>query len=94
MKIFENPTVFYSNHSAALKIARYIILFISFINKLNLKLVKISDYIQKFNIIFKHKFGKQHIVLDVLFHFPIDNIENKLKTKNELNVLFTASLIE
>lgn len=51
-------------------------------------------YIQKFNIVFKHKFGKQHIVPDVLFRFPMKSTKNQLKTNKELNVLFTASLIE
>lgn len=51
----KNATIFYTNHEAALKIVRQTILFILSRYKLSLKLIKAFNYIQRFNIILKHK---------------------------------------
>ena len=60
-------TVIYTDHGAALGIAKQTSLTTSSTDKLNLRLVRASDYIQRFrNIEFRHKPGKQHVVPDAL----------------------------
>lgn len=73
METAKNTIIFYTNYGAVLKIAKQIILFTSFIDKFNLRFIRASNYIQKFSIVLKHKFGKQHIIFDVLFCVPTDN---------------------
>lgn len=87
-------TIFYTDHGAALGIARQTTLSTSSTDKLNLRLMRASDYIQRFNIILKHKPGKQHIVPDALSRLPTDNAEYRLGAEGELDVLFTTSLVE
>ena len=50
-----------------MQIARQIILFISFIDKLNLRLIKISQYLSNFNLIIRYKINKSNIVFNALF---------------------------
>ena len=57
--------VIYIDHEAILNIAKQIILIINFIDKFNLRLVKIFDYLQRFNLEIRHKSNKQHIVSNV-----------------------------
>jgi hypothetical protein len=57
----------YTDHGAALGIARQTTLTTASTAKLNLRLVRASEYIQRFrNLCFRHKPGKQHIVPDAL----------------------------
>lgn len=90
----KDATTFYTDHGAALGIAKQTALSISSTDKLNLRLIRASDYIQRFNIILKHKPGKQHIVSDALSRLPTDNKEEKLGQEGELDVLFTAALVK
>ena len=90
----KGPTIFYTDHGAALSIARQTTLSTSSTDKLNLRLVRASDYVQRFNIILRHKPGKQHTVPDALSRLPTDNSEQKLGSYGELDVLFTTSLVE
>ena len=67
------------------------------IDKLNLRLVRASNYIQRFNLDIRHKSNKQHIVSDVLSRLVSDNINASVIRnfdENELDALFTISLIE
>ena len=60
-------TIVYTDHGAALGISKQTTLTTSSTAKLNLRLVRASDYIQRFrNLHFRHKPGKQHIVPDAL----------------------------
>ena len=60
-------TIMYTDYGAALGIAKQTTLTTSSTAKLNLRLVRASDYIQRFhNLHFRHKPGKQHIVPDAL----------------------------
>ncbi len=51
-----------------------------------LTLIRVFEYIRRFNVIIKHKFGKQHIVSDALFCLASENDENVFDSK-ELNAL-------
>ena len=98
VKFSKHATIVYIDHEATLNIVKQITLFISSIDKLNLRLVRASDYIQRFDLIIKHKSNKLHIVSNVLSRlFSAQESTRNSVTRNsesELNVLFIASLIE
>ena len=90
-------TMIYTDHDVALDIAKQISLTISFIDKFNLRLMRASNYIQRFNLNIRHKLEKQHIVSDALSRLATDNAESVLRksfAEDELNALFIMSLIE
>ena len=86
--------VIYTNHDAILDIINQTSLITSFIDKLNLRLVKISNYIQRFDLDIRHKFDKQHIVSNALFRLINDNVNASNHDDDELNALFIISFIE
>ncbi len=60
-------TVVYTDHGAALGIAKQTTLTTSSTAKLNLRVIRASEYIQRFRSLeFRHKPGKQHVVPDAL----------------------------
>lgn len=87
-------TIIYTDHGAALGIARQTSLTTTSTDKLNLRLVRASDYIQRFNLEFRHKPGKQHIVPDALSRLASANDSHNNHDEGELDALFTASLVE
>ena len=66
IEFFNFATILYTNHDAALNIAKQIILSTSFTDKFDLRLIRISNYIQRFNLNICHKSEKLHIILDAL----------------------------
>ena len=88
--------VMYTDHDAALRIVKQISLTTFSIDKLNLRLIRISDYLQRFNLNIRHKLDKQHIVFDALFRLASVSIEIKIDAtdEDELDTLFITSLIE
>ena len=50
-----------------MQIAYQIILFISFINKLNLRLIRASQYLLSFNLIKRYKTNKSDVIFNALF---------------------------
>ena len=60
------PVVIYSDHSAAVQIARQTTLSTSSTDKLNLRLVRASQYLSGFNLAIRHKAGKTNVVPDAL----------------------------
>ena len=88
-------TVIYTDHDAALDIATQTTLKTTSTDKLNLRLIRASDYIQRFNLDIRHKPGKQHVVPNALSRLSSDNAEPKTaENDDELDALFTASLVE
>lgn len=90
------PTVIYTDHGSALGIAKQTTLTTSSTDKLNLRLVRASDYIQRFNLEIRHKPGAQHIIPDALSRLSSLNIDEKRRQddEGELDALFTTTLIE
>ena len=86
-------TVIFTNHDATLKLTKQTSLNIVFIDKFNLRLIKTFDYIQRFEIELRHKSNKQHIVFDAFSRLISINIDTTFE-KNELNALFTMSLVK
>ncbi len=69
---------------------------ISSTTKLNLRLVRASEYIQRFrHLEFRHKPGKQHIVPNALSRLKSNN-NGDIDAEGELNTLYAyyVSLIE
>lgn len=60
------PVVIYSDHSAAVQISRQTTLSTSSTDKLNLRLVRASQYLSGFNLSIRHKAGKTNVVPDAL----------------------------
>lgn len=81
--------IIYTNHEVAVNINRQKFLFTFFTDKLNLRLIKTSKYIQKFNVIIKHKSKEKHVVLNALFKLKIEFTQKKNHEKNKLNILLT-----
>ena len=97
VEISSNKTIVYIDHESALDIVSQITMTTTSIDKLNLRLVRASDYIQRFNLDIRHKSNKQHIVSDVLSRLVNDNINASMirnSDESELDALFTISLIE
>ncbi len=88
------PTVVFTDHGAALGIARQTSLTTASTDKLNLRLIRASNYIQRFELELRHKPGKQHIVPDTLSRLASTNVESNAPVEGELDALFTATLIE
>ena len=97
VKIFNNIIIIYIDHDVVLKIIFQTTLFTTFTNKLKLRLICASNYIQRFNLEIRHKFDKQHVVSNVLFRLFSVNVNTsyeKIVNENELNALFTVSLMK
>ena len=60
------PTIIYTDHSAAVPISRQTTMSSSSTDKLNLRLVRASQYLSQFNLLVKYKAGKANIVPDAL----------------------------
>jgi hypothetical protein len=94
IEFFKKSTIFFTNHEAILSIVKQTFLIIIFIDRLNLRLVRVFEYIQRFNLIIKHKSDKQHIVSDALFRLVNENDEYNIFESKELDALFIIVLIE
>ena len=89
---FKASLIFYTDHEASLKIAKQTLLTTFSTNKLNLRLVKVFDYIQRFDILIRHKFEIIHIVSDALSRLSSSTIS--ITQDEKLNVLFVAFMTE
>ena len=66
------PVVVYTDHSAAVQISRQTTLSTSSTDKLNLRLVRASQYLSGFNLSIRHKAGKANVVPDALSRLQAD----------------------
>ena len=102
-------TIIYIDHKAVLNITKQTIFTSSFTNKLNLRLMRVNDYIQRFDLNIRHKLNRTHIVSNTLFKLVnLNTFELFTKKKlnaffilidvdinySKINVLFTCSLIK
>ena len=97
-------TIVYTDHGAALGIAKQTSLSTSSTAKLNLRLIRASEYIQQFrDIEFRHKPGKRHVVPDALSRLPntaaSDAAASQAADAGELDALYacayaTTTLVE
>ena len=64
------PVIIYTDHSAAVPISRQTTLTTSSTDKLNLRLVRASQYLSSFDLSVRHKTGKSNVVPDALSRLP------------------------
>ena len=67
-------TIIYTDHETTLSIFKQISLSTFSTDKLNLRIVKIFEYIQRFELIIRHKFEKLHLIFDVLSRLSNNSI--------------------
>ena len=75
-------TIVYIDHEASLDIVKQTSLTTSSIDKLNLRLVRASDYIQRFNFVIKHRSKHFHLVSDALSRL-FTKLSNMIKISHE-----------
>ena len=80
-------TIIYTNHSTTISISRQINFFTFNTNKLNLKLIRIFQYLSNFNLAVKHKSEKFNIIFDVLSKLSDTNII--IETNDRIKILKT-----
>ena len=91
---FKLLTIVYIDHEVSVEIVKQTNLSTSFIDKLNLRLIRASEYIQRFLLNIRHKSKKFHVVSDVLSRLVTSNKSSSNDDENEFNVLFTIFMIE
>ena len=69
----ESPVVIFTDHSATCQIARQTSLNTVSIEKSNLKLVRSSEYLQRFNLNIRYRSGLSNVIPDTLSRLPIIN---------------------
>ena len=78
----QQSLIIYTDHKAAIGISRQKILFTFFTDKLNFRLIRIFEYIQRFNLIIRHKSEKKHVVSNVFFRLEAERSDSNFKKKN------------
>ena len=73
--IKKSSTIIYTNHSTTVSIFRQTTLITFNIDKLNLRLIRVSQYLSSFNIVIRHKSDKSNVIFDVL-----SRLSDKLST--------------
>lgn len=66
----QHSTIIYTDHSAAIPISKQTSLNTSSTDKLNLRLVRASQYLSSFNLELRHKAGRSNTVPDALSRLP------------------------
>ena len=85
--------IIYIDYFAAILIFRQIILITSFINKFNLRLVRVSQYLFNFNITLRHKIDKSNVISDALSRLSAYTFQmNDVNKKKILNLLYNCSV--
>ena len=79
--------VIYIDHNVTLNIIKQITFSFSSTNKLNFRLVRINDYIQRFDLNIRHKSNKSYLVSNVLFKLIILN-DSQTSSEKKLDVFF------
>ena len=80
-----------TDHSATVEIATQKTLNTSAAWKMNLRLVRASEFFQRFDLDVKHKPGKENIVPDALSRLASSNESNYASDRSELDALHCAS---
>ena len=87
-------TVIYTDHEAFFAIVKQTSLSTSSTNKLNFRLVRASNYIQRFDLIIRHKSDKFHLMSDALSRLFVTSAINTQSKDEKLDIFFTASLMK
>ena len=79
--------VIYIDHVVIINIIKQFNFTISSTNKLNLRLVRVSKFFNKFDLNIRHKLEKKHVIFDVFSRLINVNHETHFKHDDELDVL-------
>ena len=79
--------IIYTNHSAIVSIFRQTTLITFSTNKLNFRLIRVSQYLSSFNIVIRHKSNKSNVIFDVL-----SRLFDKLSTQS--NVIDKVEILD
>ena len=96
----KKPTVVFTDHSASVSISRQTTLSTSNTDKLNLRLVRASQYLSMFDLDIRYKPGKRNVVPDALSRLLRDRIETSELGDEEgildalTTYVYAASLVE
>ena len=95
IKALTKPTIIYTDHSAAIDIVRQSSINTTSTEKLNLRLIRASEYLQRFRIELRHKPGKTNIVPNALSRLASRSYRSKPESSSILNNVdsFPVSLI-
>ena len=85
IEVFKWSTIVYIDHSTTIDIVKHITLSSSTINKLNLRLVRASQYFSQFSLDIRHRVDKLNIVSDALSRFAITVEQNDDFDEDTLN---------
>ncbi len=88
------PVIVYTDHSAAVPILKQTTLTTSSIDKLNLRLVRASQYLSGFNLSVRHKSGKSNVVPDALSRLPAHTKLSAGDNEGILDVLYGHAHVE
>lgn len=99
----DQPTIVYTDHASTLAIARQSTLITSSTDKLNLRFIQASQYLQQFRLDVRHKAGRLHVVPDALSRPQARRERGKLEASGQedgvletlaADALLTATIIE
>lgn len=93
----QHPVMIQTDHSAILDIMKQnSIVSTTSTMRMNVRLVRASQFLRQFNLEVRHKPGKEHIIPDALSRLASANHgqESEIPQYSELDVLFTCSLVE
>ena len=91
MKSIKLFSIIYTDHDAGLKIIKQTFLTTSFIDKLNLRLVKAFEYVQPFDLIIRHKFDRLYTISNALLKLLCETISlDNDDIDDELDSFFVA----
>ena len=87
-------TIIYTNHSTIVSIFRQTTLITFNTDKLNLRLVRVSQYLSSFNIVIRHKSDKSNVIFDVLSRLfdKLSTQSNVIDKTEILDVLYEHSV--
>ena len=77
----------YIDHDVTLNIVKQITFSFFLTNKLNFRLIRVNDYIQRFDLNIRHKSNKFHLVSNVLFRL-INFNDSQTSSKKKFDVFF------
>lgn len=91
----KHPTIIQTDHSAILDIMKQSsITSTTSTMRMNVRLVRASQFLRQFPLEVRHKPGKEHIVPDALSRLASTNKSSLSSSHDELDALFTTTLIE
>jgi len=80
--VTEQSTIIYINHAAAVEIEHQFSLNTIAVKKLNLRLVRASEYLQRFQLKIRYKSEKTNIISDTLFRLlSSNNVHERLASR-------------